>query len=46
MGVVGATPLLVYTRIEANRRKTRVLLASFALEPTPGLLRSSSLAAC
>ena len=36
--VVGATPLLVYSRIEANRRMSYVLLASFALALLPVVL--------
>ena len=30
-GVAGTPPLLVYNRIDANRRKTRMLLGSFAV---------------
>jgi heat shock protein HtpX len=34
-GIAGATPLLVYNRIDANRRKTRLLLAAFAVALLP-----------
>jgi heat shock protein HtpX len=42
-GVVGATPLLVYNRIDANRRKTRLLLIAFAIALLPAL---SGVGAC
>ena len=39
------TPILVYNRIDANRRKTRLLLASFALALLPVVAASSALIA-